>query len=419
MGERPQNILGTYDLEKKVEDTIIILEATQKNYGDPNRAVIIEEAILQLIESKVSVHSADRYALLTFGEKTETILNFDDWSLDEFKRRLYDNINILGIRAYAIDAIMAGFQVLASSMMKLFEGKQFRMIIITEGAVDNKEDQSDWRELVDKCEKVGVFIDVVEITSTPHKNYLKSIAAGTKGDYIVTSLNDATAYMSSLAQRKKIVSVNQSEADKNMTAFLDIIAQPLQRLDAKIKTPKDLKQFITATDDRSKCAICHSDSCMICRGPSFACGASCPNCGRFFHEHCFAAWAESQKDSPPNIGKCPICFALLKVPGAMFRVKVLQGHMKGRFTPPAEKYKAEKIKAKELGITGAQIECPWCQKAFNPEEDVLKCGNPMCNAYYHIKCFDAMIKKTGDRCRVCDSLQARRLDTNPALMRIT
>ncbi|MBD3352091.1 MAG: VWA domain-containing protein [Candidatus Lokiarchaeota archaeon] len=411
-------ILGTYDLEKKVEDTLILLEATLKNYGDPNRAVIIEDAILQMIEAKVSAHPPDRYALLTFGETTETVMKFEDWGQKEFKERLYNNINILGARAHLVDGILAGFQELANSMMKLFEGKQFRMLIVTEGQIDHYENQQDWRELVDKCEKIGIFIDVVEITPRPHKNILRSITAGTKGEHIITKLEDVVPYMVSLASRKKITSMNQSEADKNMTAFLEIIAQPLDRLDSRIKSPIDLLNFVTTEDESTKCAICHSNTCMICKGPHYACGAYCPNCGRFFHEHCFAAWAENSKDTPPSIGKCPVCFALLKVPGAMYRVKVLQGRLKGRFEPKETKYRATKIKAKELGLNGAKIACQWCRNAFDAEEDIMQCGNPNCFAYYHFDCFGDMIKQTKGRCRVCDTKQGRSYDANPVLEKI-
>jgi hypothetical protein len=413
-------ILGTYDLEKKVEDTLILLEATMKNYGNPNRAVTIENAILQLVKAKASIDGSDRFALMTFGEKIETILEFSDFSFDEISQRLYNKVNILGNKAYVIDAVSAGFKIIAKSMMQLFEGKTFRMIIITEGDVTNREGQQDWRELVDHSEKIGIFIDVVEITNTKHQNVLRSLVAGTKGEYIISSESDAEAYVSSLAPKKKQVSVNETEADKNMKAFLEIIAQPLESLEKKIKLPSDLLKFVKMEDSSTKCAICYSDSCMICRGPSYACGSFCPNCGRFFHEHCFAAWAENSKDSPsPNIGKCPLCFALLKVPGAMYRVKVLQGKLKGAFDVSDQKFTAQKVKAKDLGLKGSQISCSFCRNIFDANEEIFECGNPDCHAYYHQNCFQAMAKHTKDRCRVCDTVQTRRFDANPGLQRIT
>jgi hypothetical protein len=149
-------------------------------------------------------------------------------------------------------------------MMRLFEGKQFRMIIVTEGSVDHRQGESDWKELVDKCDKIGLFIDVVEIfNATPQKTILKSVAAGTHGDFIACRLGDVKNYMQSLSMQKKNVSSNQSQADKGMTAFLDIIAQPLDRIDDKITQPKQLLEFVTSKDEKTKCAICHSDYCMI------------------------------------------------------------------------------------------------------------------------------------------------------------
>lgn len=412
-------ILGTYDLERKVEDTLIILESTIKNYGDLNRAVVLEEAILEMIDAKISVNPSDRYALITYGEKVKKIIDFDDWDPKLFKEKLYNDVEILGTKAYLIDGLMNGFQILANSMMKIFEGKQFRILLITEGHVDNKPGEPDWNDLVDKCEKIGIFIDVVQINDKPHRNFIKSLALRTRGEYIECPLEDAVSYIQSLAPRKKIASINQSEKDRNMTAFLEIIAQPLVRMETKIKKPKDLLKFVTAEDDSTKCAICHSQVCMICKGPSYACGAYCPNCDRFVHEHCFAAWAENSKDTPPSIGKCPICFGLLKVPGAIFRVKVLQAQLKGKLEfNDNEKYRVEKLKAKDLGIKGAQIECLWCYKVFNADEDIIKCGNPNCNAYYHYQCFNNMINHTKNRCRLCDTLQSRGLDAHPALQKI-
>ncbi len=54
----PDTIMGTYDLEKKVEDTVILLEITRRTYGDANRAVVIEEAIQELVLAKQRISEA-------------------------------------------------------------------------------------------------------------------------------------------------------------------------------------------------------------------------------------------------------------------------------------------------------------------------------------------------------------------------
>ena len=69
-----------------------------------------------------------------------------------------------------------------------------------------------------------------------------------------------------------------------MVAFLEIIAQPLDALEKKIIEPADLLKFVTQKDASTTCAICYSDYCGICKGPSYACGAFCPKCGKFFHD---------------------------------------------------------------------------------------------------------------------------------------
>ncbi len=81
----------------------------------------------------------------------------------------------------------------------------------------------------------------------------------------------------------------------------------------------------------------------------------CPNCGRFFHVHCAAGWAEAQSQKegmPPNVFKCPVCFSLLKVPGAVNRVKILQARLKEEFIPPTDKVDMKKVKVRNSGQTG-------------------------------------------------------------------
>ena len=75
--------------------------------------------------------------------------------------------------------------------------------------------------------------------------------------------------------------------------FVCNLRADLITLEEGIKTVADLKKLVTQEDDTMKCGICHSNDCMMCKGPAFACGVFCPECKRFFHQHCCAGWAES------------------------------------------------------------------------------------------------------------------------------
>ncbi len=115
-----------------------------------------------------------------------------------------------------------------------------------------------------------------------------------------------TAEFENLANR--ILEEKSRKFTEQNKANLDDILKPLSE---KIKTPKDLIELVTVDSADTRCTICHSDSCMMCRGPKYACGCFCPQCGRFMHLHCASGWAESQKDMPSTVLKCPFCFFLL------------------------------------------------------------------------------------------------------------
>ena len=85
-----EEILGTYDLEKKIEDICVVLENTEKNYGDPDIVVEIEAGILSMVSTKLAMESKTRFALVTFSNKHKVRLDFEDFSQDTFKEALYN-----------------------------------------------------------------------------------------------------------------------------------------------------------------------------------------------------------------------------------------------------------------------------------------------------------------------------------------
>ena len=311
----PDQIMGTYDLEKKVEDTVILLDLTRQNYAEPSRAVLLEDSIREMIENKAGMSAAHRFALVGFGETAEIMLDFNDWGgVETLMQALYDKGKIMGDKIYFMKGLQKAFQVAITSMQKLAEGKVFRILIISEGQF-TKETQ-DWNELADTAAKIGLYVDCVKLGRNDDST-LKRISRQTSGDYVECTPQELKSWLPSFAAVKKQSNVNQTEQDKNLKGLLEIIAAPLISLRENVKVPGDLLKLAASKDAASKCGICYSPDCMICKGPAFACGAFCPNCNRFFHMHCAAAWSENSKDMPTGVFKCPICFSLLKVPGAL------------------------------------------------------------------------------------------------------
>jgi hypothetical protein len=158
----PGTIMGTYDLEKKVEDTVILLELTKRNYGNPNRAVLIEEAIQELVVAKQRLGSAHRFALVGFGEKAETIIDFDTYyGPEDIMKALVEKAKILGEKSLFMVGLSAAFATAAKSMQKLAEGKIFRILVISEG--EFSPEKVSWDQVTDTAAKIGLFIDAVKL----------------------------------------------------------------------------------------------------------------------------------------------------------------------------------------------------------------------------------------------------------------
>lgn len=216
----------------------MLLDLTKANFGDANRAVIIEEAIQELLENKTGVSGAHRFALIGFGETTEILLDFADWGgTQSLMDALYGKAKILGSDANFVKALNAAFQVTISSMQKMAEGKVFRILIISEGKFI--KEKQDWGELADKASKIGLYIDAVKV-GVNDDSTLKRITRATSGDYVECNLKDLKSWLPSFAAVKKQNNANQTEADKNLKGLLEIIAAPLISIRDNVKKPGDL-----------------------------------------------------------------------------------------------------------------------------------------------------------------------------------
>ncbi len=396
------DIVGTYDLAKKLEDIVVLVENTRSNYGNTDIVVEIEAGIMSMVDLKLSLEPKTRFALVTYSDTANTELEFEDFSRENIEQALY-NIDLAETDVSDISEGMSkAFEVTVKSMQKMAEGKRFRIMIISGGSSVGTSEK--WEELLNICEKVGIYIDTLQIARAfaPTDNILETISKRTESFYYkIEDISELEPMLSNLIPAKVETGADklQSAADRDMKGLLEVIAADLISLSDGIKTVEDLKNLVNQKDE--KCGICHSPDCMFCKGPAFSCGAFCPSCNRFYHKHCCAGWAEAQKDTPKTVFKCPVCFHLLKIPGSLHRISILKQHLNDS-AKLAMKHELKKININELGVKGAYKYCSWCKNVFSPNEDVYTCGG--CGAFYHIDdCMDAMVEKTQNRCRLCDS----------------
>jgi hypothetical protein len=299
-------------------------------------------------------------------------------------------------------------------MQQLIEGKRFRIIIISDGQYEGSSSKLD--ELVEKMSKVGIYVDTVEIyIGLSSSGVLEKVAKRTNGYYYQCETNDYEHVLAELATDKVEGGDEKlrTEEDRSITALLETIASDLTSLNDGVKKIEDLCKLIEQEDENYKCGICHSPDCMITKSPAYADGSFCPSCGHFFHLNCCAAWAESQKDTPSNVFKCPICFSLLKVPGEIHRMKVLKEELQIKLNVDKPACEVKEFNISEIGGEGLNKVCSY----FESNEEVLVCSN--CGAFYHKEhCFETVLKKYIDRCKVCDCQLDLRFSTRPGIERI-
>ena len=63
--------------------------------------------------------------------------------------------------------------------------------------------------------------------------------------------------------------------------------------------------------------------------------------------------------------------------------------------------------AKTLGESALYSACPVCSGIFDEDDQVVKCGNPDCNAIYHLPHFE---KLPGHECKICGTKLIRLFD---------
>ena len=121
-----------------------------------------------------------------------------------------------------------------------------------------------------------------------------------------------------LIQFDRSDNIDLSEVNDELKV-LEFVVEDLISFDSNVNLFKDLKNSIKNPDEDLKCGICHALECVDCKDSAFNCGSFCPECHRYFHQHCCAEWAKNQKDTPRTFFKCPVCFHLLKIPDSFKR----------------------------------------------------------------------------------------------------
>ena len=304
---------------KKIEDICIILDNTSRFYGNHWIMVETSTGLAKLVQSKLTLEPGSRFALISFSDDAKIELDFDEFSLDAFVNAL-NCIELSDSKAANInEGIKIAYQLTEKNMKNLIEGKKFRIIIISAGIF--KKTDNKWKELLEIFTRVGIVIDTIQLSKSwdPKSLILETIAKETRGSYYNSeNVNEIEDVLTELVKIQGSEDEVQSY-EKDELKVLEFVVEDLISTDNNAQLFENLRNSMNKTEEDMKCGICHSLECEDCKAFAFNCDSFCPECHRFFHQHCCAEWAKNQKDTPRTFFKCPVCFHILKIPDSFIR----------------------------------------------------------------------------------------------------
>ncbi|MFW9821631.1 MAG: VWA domain-containing protein [Candidatus Thorarchaeota archaeon] len=393
--------------EQRVPENIVIcLDISRSMYRKdftPNRLISCINAIKELINKRFEVDSLSTFAIITFSNNAEKVIDFTSSTYINHLNNALNSITCGGNSALG-DGLALAIKTVIAELRKI-GAKPPRIVLISDGKMMNST--VDPLKMAKLAQGLKIKIDTFLVGEVTKTNILKRLSDITEGRYFYT--NDSEGLIRSALE---IADDNYKKygSDKGIIsenpAFLRKIAADLLRVQDLTKDQEERAKHIRGEGDYKKCSICFSDINPYTKGTFYITGRYCPNCTTPFHIHCLAAWADSQKDhvvKRSGTARCPHCFYLLKIPTEVTQIqklRILAGYTKEEPVAKPEIFPAKFIEdVAYLGDDALFIACPVCQFIFEKGQSAVQCGNLECNTLYHEDCFK---KLTDGHCKTCD-----------------
>jgi len=385
--------------EFQVENICFVLDCSRSMYRrdyNPNRFEVCKEAIVNLVRTRRAEDPKTGYALIIFGPEVKKIIDFQDYCDAETIQETLNDLEIGGSSKLS-DGIGLAIKAHIEELRKA-GAKVPKIVVLSDGKLTkSKVGPSKMAEIAKGLE---IKIDTIRLGEVEHFNILKRISELTEGKYYYChNANDVLTTAITIAESNK---GKKYQKTKNYGKILEKIAAPLLTLGELDQSAADIAARIRGTASFKKCGICFQDKDPVTKIGFNISGRYCPNCGQGFHIHCISQWASNDPDSPGTIARCPHCFYLIKIPPEIQQVAKIREDLKRTVRDSdyekERAFYARKYIAYELGDTALYNACPICNTIFDENEEVIKCGNPECNAVYHIDCAESIFNKP---CKIC------------------
>ena len=386
------------------ENIVICLDTSRSMFRtdyEPNRFYCCISAIKQLIKKRFEKDSTSAFAIVTFSDKAQKILDFTS-----FEDRLIDILDSLNIggKSNIADGLGVSIKVLIAELRKVMANIP-RILVISDG--NYTQSVIDPIKMAQLAKGLSIKIDAVRIGVIGQLNILKRLSDLTNGRYYY-----GNSYKSLIDCAKdfadsniKISGIGIESLSENPT-FLRKIAANLLRVQDLTETQELKIKQLRGEGDFKKCTICFQEDDPTTKGNFFLTGRYCPNCQTPYHIHCLGAWAMSQSENSvieSGTCRCPHCFYLLRIPLEVTQAQKLRSLSGSRYQKQEGSQKSGVFPASlenisELGADAIYKSCPVCNYIFEENQQVVKCGNPECETLYHLECFQ---KLENGQCKSC------------------
>lgn len=364
----------------------------------PNRLELCKEAIINLVRVRRAEDEKTGFGLITVGTEIKELLGFDDFCDATSMEAILEDEIMFGGDSKVSDGIGVAIKMHIEDIRRS-GAKVPKILVISDGKFSKTKVQP--TKMAEIAKGLEIKIDSIRLGEVEHFNMLKRITELTEGKHFYCNdRNDVLTAAVTIAESNKGKKYQKS---KNFGKILEKVAVELKTISELEQDAAEIAARIRGTASYKKCGICFKEEDPMTKSGFQISGRFCPNCGQGYHIHCMSLWASNDKDSTGTVVRCPHCFYLIKIPSeiqqaAKIREDIQRDAKMEGSRSETQAFFAKKYIAKTLGDTAVYSACPVCNTIFDEEEEVVKCGNPECNAIYHLDCSQQVANQP---CKVC------------------
>ena len=361
----------------------------------PSRLAVELQTAKNFIQSKLSIDLKDRISIISFGDATHKLINFE-----YEEEKLINSLKKIQISGKGIlhEGIAFALQILVGEMRKI-GGKLSRIFIITDNKLIFDKDRLD--KMIKIAKGLGIFIDVCQLGGIQgyEEHTLKRITQLTRGEFgFYNNTKEIVNAGKTFASKKEV----RETTDYFSPEKKEEVAPLVSEIALSLRRPSVLEMRLMMSGKgrgEDKCNICHSVKAPITGSDFYSEGRYCPSCERAMHLSCAAMWAK-KTEYKETVFRCPFCFFLLELPRAALKfaqdkdeestgIQIMEG---------GEGKETKMIQIPKEDINQIDASCSYCHSIFLGDYQVFQCEK--CGSYYHKPCLDKMTNEIS-ACRNC------------------